>query len=157
MTVMGRRIRSGFISFLVISTGLAFASCTSEEAEDTSANVTQEAPEESVDIPEDTLAGEQSQRVVELLNAEEDTTTEDLEEHLHSSVTAEMSVEELVDLFNENLRPAQPFTVTNYEGGERQAVTTVTSQVSDPLDVSVSVDNNGLITGLFFTPAESEG
>src|SRR5699024_7336756 len=75
----------------------------------------------------------------------------------HDTFTDEVSVEELVDLFNENLRPAQPFTPTDYEGGDREAVTTLTSEVSDPLDMSLSVDPDGLITGLFFGPSDSDG
>ena len=157
MSFDGCRMRAGIISLLVVSAGFAFASCSSEETPDESANVTQESPDQSVDIPGDTLAGEQSQRIVDLLNSDEETTAADFEGHLHSSFTAEVSEEELVDLFNQNLRPAQPFTVTDYEGGERQAVSVLTSPVSDPIDMTVHVDNDGLITGLLFTPTDSDG
>lgn len=161
MTLVARRFSTGIMGMLVVSASFGLAACSSSEpsadAPDQSANVSQEAPGEAVDILQDTLAGEQSQRLLDLLNAEDDTTAEDLEEHLHATFTDEVSVEELVDLFNENLRPAQPFTPTDYEGGDREAVTTLTSEVSDPLDMSLSVDPDGLITGLFFGPSDSDG
>ena len=116
-----------------------------------------EAPTaEAVQIPGDTALGQESQRIVEVLNAEADTTAADWEGTLHSSFTAEVSVDELVDLFNQNLRPAQPFTVTGYEGGDRQAVTTLTSPVSAPMEMTVALDTDGLITGLFFSESTSD-
>lgn len=161
MSLGTRRFKTGFVSVLVVTAGFGFASCSSPdssaEAPDESATVSQKTPEESINIPEDTLAGEESQRIVDILNADEDTTAEDWDDSLHASFTDEVSVEELVDLFNQNLRPAQPFTVTDYDGGDRQAATTLASDVSDPLDMTVSVDTDGLITGLYFTPSETDG
>jgi len=160
LSVGGCRLKVGFVSVLVTSLGLGLASCATDDAAEDEATTTQEspeAPETSVEIPSDTLAGEQSQHIVELLNADEDTTAADVEEHLHSSFTAEVSVDELVELFNQNLRPAQPFTVAEYQGGDRQAVSVLTSPVSDPLDMTVTVDTEGLITGLLFTPSASDG
>ena len=40
--------------------------------------------------------------------------------------------------------------MTNYEGGDRQAVTTLNSPISDPLDMTVTLDADSRITGLFF-------
>lgn len=140
---------------LVAGTAMILSACSStdtpEESQNDSVNTSQEAPaEESVEIPGDTAVGKESQDIVDMLNAEEDTTVEIWEDKLHPSFTAEVPAEEMVEVFNQNLRPAQPFTVTNYEGGDRQAVTTLTSPVSDPLDMTVVLDPEGLITGLFF-------
>lgn len=144
---------------LASSVAIALASCASPESPTETpdeANGTQEAPvSEPVDIPDDTPVGQESQRIVEILNADDDTTAQDWDDHLHDSFTAEVSVEELVDLFNQNLRPAQPFTATDYEGGDRQAVTTLESPMSDPLDMTVVLDSDDLITGLFFGESES--
>lgn len=152
MTFVGRR-RSFIGTVLAASAALAFVSCASSDAptDESDDAAAQEAPAvQPIDIPEDTAAGQESTRILEILNAEQDTTAEDWEEHLHPSFTAEVSVEELVDLFNQNLRPAQPFTATDYDGGEGQAVTTLNSPVSDPIDMTVALDADGLITGLFF-------
>lgn len=141
----------------VFAASLTVTGCSNADESTTSSDEPQSAPQpsatEAVDIATDTPAGEESQRIVDLLNAEEDTTAEDWEASLHPSFTEDVSVEELVELFNQNLRPAQPFTVTNYEGGDRQAVTTLTSPVSDPLDMTVTLDTDVLITGLFFGPS----
>lgn len=161
MSLGTRRFGTRFVSVLIVSAGFGLASCSSSdspaEAPDESATVSQETPEQAVDIPQDTPAGEESQRIVDILNAAEDTTVDDWGNSLHASFTEEVSVDELVDLFNQNLRPAQPFTVTDYDGGDRQAVTTLASDVSDPLDMTVSVDTDGLITGLYFTPSDTDG
>lgn len=162
MTIFGRRAKSVLGSFLVVGAALSLASCSisgsTEETPDDASNAGQDTSSaEAVDIPGDTPAGEVSQRIVEILNAEEDTTVEDWEDSLHSSFTDEVSVDELVDLFNQNLRPAQPFTITQYDGGDRQAVTTLTSPVSAPMDMTVSVDAEGMIIGLFFGESGSAG
>lgn len=160
MTLTKRRWRTGFTSALAASAAIALVSCSSSEAPSEASNepsVAQEAPTaEAVQIPEDTVVGQESQRIVEVLNAEADTTAADWEGTLHSSFTAEVSVDELVDLFNQNLRPAQPFTVTGYEGGDRQAVTTLTSPVSAPMEMTVALDTDGLTTGLFFGESTSD-
>lgn len=140
---------------LVAGTAMMLSACSStdtpEETPNDSLNTSQDAPvEESVEIPGDTAVGEESQTIVDMLNADEDTTVDVWEDKLHPSFTAEVPAEDMVEIFNQNLRPAKPFTVTNYEGGDRQAVTTLTSPVSDPLDMTVVVDTEGLITGLFF-------
>lgn len=147
---------------LTTSAALAMTSCSSGEApagsSGDSTNVSQDsAAADAVDIPGDTPVGEESQRIVDVLNAEEDSTVDDWASHLHASFTAEVSAEEIVELVNQNLRPAQPFTVTNYEGGERQAVTTLNSPASAPLDMSVTLDSDGLITGLLFGESSPPG
>lgn len=161
MRLVGRQGKSVIAGLFAAGAAIAFASCASPESPTETpddANVTQEAPAaEAVEIPDDTPVGEESQRIVELLNAEDDTTADDWEDRLHPSFTAEVPVEDLVDLFNQNLRPAQPFTATGYEGGDRQAVTTLESPVSEPMDMQVALDTEGLITGLFFGESNAAG
>ncbi|GAA2038804.1 hypothetical protein GCM10009720_19030 [Yaniella flava] len=161
MTLRKRLCRSGLISALAASAAVALASCSSSDAPSEASDepsVAQEAPaDEAVQIPEDTAVGQETQRIVEILNADADTTAEEWEDALHSSFTAEVPVEELVELLNQNVRPAQPFTVTGYEGGDRQAVTTLTSPVSAPVDMTLSLDADGMITGLFFGETTSDG
>ena len=142
----------------VLALGLVFSvsGCAADDAPAESTDAASVAPNDAttddVAINTETAAGEESQRIVDLLNAAEDTTADDWQDRLHPSFTAEVSVEELVELFNQNLRPAQPFTVSTYEGGDRQAVTTLTSPLSDPIEMTIALDPEALITGLFFTP-----
>lgn len=168
MAVLGHRRKTAWASALGLSLAVTLSGCSAEspdEAPDTEtaeATTASPAPDENaatepVEIPTDTPAGEESQRILDLLNAEDDTTADDWDDRLHSSFTAEVSTEELVDLFNQNIRPAQPFTATGYEGGDRQAVTTLTSPVSAPMDMTVTLDAEGLISGLFFGESASEG
>lgn len=168
MAVLGHRGTIAWASALGLSLAVTLSACssdtsdespTTESAETTAgSDGTEEgAAAEPVEIPTDTPAGEESQRILDLLNAEDDTTVDDWDGRLHSSFTAEVSTEELVDLFNQNLRPAQPFTATGYEGGDRQAVTTLTSPVSAPMDMTVTLDAEGLISGLFFGESASDG
>ncbi|MDN5742984.1 MAG: Cpe/LpqF family protein [Yaniella sp.] len=155
-----RRSMLGLI--FTASAALAMTACSSGDApagsSSDSPNSSQDSTAaDSVDIPGDTPVGEESQRIVDILNAKEDSTVDDWGSRLHASFTAEVSPEEIVELINQNIRPAQPFTVTNYEGGERQAVTTLTSPASAPLDMSVTLDSDGLVTGLFFGESSPPG
>lgn len=155
MTFSLRNWKAIATSLLGFTAACSLAACSSSsepaETPDDSANATASAPAaDSADIDTATPAGEEAQRIVNILNAEEDTTVEDWEDRLHSSFTDEVSAEELVELTNQNIRPAQPFTVTDYQGGDRQSVTTLASPVSEPLDMTVSVDTDGQIIGLFF-------
>ncbi|MFT3942270.1 MAG: Cpe/LpqF family protein [Ancrocorticia sp.] len=108
-----------------------------------------------VNIP-DTPVGTTSQWIVDVLNSDEDTVVADWETKLHSSFTAEVSAEELVQLVNQQLRPAHPFTATHYQGDERQAITELSSELSPALDMTVALNDEGQIIGLFFAPASKK-
>lgn len=158
MKFFSRSRRFAISTVIVATTAVALSACSStdtteEPSTDTVSSTQESAAVDPVEIPGDTPAGEESQRLLDMLNAEEDATVADWEGKLHPSFTAEVPTEDVVALFNENLRPAQPFTVSNYEGGDRQAVTTLTSPVSDPMDMTVVLDAEGLITGLHFGPS----
>lgn len=110
--------------------------------------------EDSVDVSiADTPAGQTTEWILGVLGAEDDTTAEDWADRLHASFTAEVSAEELAELINTQIRPAGPFTVTDYEGADRQAVATLEPAVGEPLDMTVVVDPDDQILGLMFTPA----
>lgn len=128
-----------------------------EETPVTEETPTTEAPAqaEAIEIP-DTPVGEVAQKMVDTMNAADDTTEADWEGLLHESFTAQVPVSDFVGLLNTNIRPAQPFVPTAYEGGERQSVTTLDAAIGDPIDLSIVLDPEGLITGLTFTPAAPE-
>lgn len=54
----------------------------------------------------ETPAGQEFQRIVDLLHADEDTSIQNWEDALHSSFTAEVSADGLVDLLRPDIRPA---------------------------------------------------
>ncbi|WOF21480.1 Cpe/LpqF family protein [Microbacterium betulae] len=109
----------------------------------------------SVEIDTATPAGEKAQWIVDLLNADEDTTVAEWEPELHESFVAEVSSDELVDLLNTDIRPAAPYTVTGYEDSGTQSVTTLESDVVDPMNMSVTLDDAGQIVGLWFGPTSA--
>lgn len=175
---MHKRMTSALAA--VCAAGVALTSCAGQEpasndepavAEGTDPAATEDGPggaeessaespsgsaedlaEETSDAFEDTPAGTQSHRIVELLNSEEDTDQGDWEDYLHPDFTEEVSAADLVTLVNANLRPAKPWEVSEYEGTDHQAVTTLVSEVAGELDMTVVVDDSEQITGLWFAP-----
>lgn len=90
--------------------------------------------ETETEIP-DTPAGQTAEWVLGVLDAEADTTAEEWDGRMHASFTAEVSAEDLTELMNIQIRLAGPFTVTDYEGADRQAVATLEPTVGQPLDI----------------------
>ncbi len=132
---------------------VALTACGSADDSDVAASDTAVADvADDVEIP-DTPAGQTTEWVLEVLDADGDTAAEDWEDRLHPSFTVEVSADELAELVNTQIRPAGPFTVTDYEGADRQAVTTLDPAVGEPLDMTVVVDPDDEILGLMFTPA----
>jgi hypothetical protein len=137
---------------------LTLAACSSpaEEPPGEKTGAEQSAPEQEAEIATDTPAGERSQWIVDVLNADEDTTVEEWEPLLHEDFVAEVPADELVDLINTNLRPAKPFAVSAYQGTDTQAVTTLENPLTDPMDVQLAIDEEGQIIGLFFGPSAGD-
>src|SRR5699024_11548662 len=125
MPIFANRSAPRSLTLMLVAAILAFSGCAST---DSSENSGQESPEasvpEAIEIPSDTLVGDESTRILDILNADEDTSAQDWDDVLHETFTAEVSVDELVELLNQSIRPAQPFEAINYEGNELQAVTT---------------------------------
>ena len=113
-------------------------------------------PAEAVEIDSATPAGEKARWIVGILNADDDTTVAQWESELHDTFLAEVSAEDLVDLLNTNIRPAAPYTVTAFDSSGAQSVTTLESDVVDPMDMSVSLDDAGQIVGLWFGPTSAD-
>lgn len=100
-----------------------------------------------------TPVGTATQWVLDEMNADDDTAPADWAERLHADFTAQVSADEVAGLVNRQIRPARPLVATAYEGTEREARTTVRGATGDPFELSVAVDGDGLITGLFIGPA----
>lgn len=112
------------------------------------------APEASaspVTIP-DTSVGSQARWVLDEINAAEPTSTADLEARVAPAVLDELTTTGLQDVVTQ-LQAAAPWTATAYEGDDAQARVTIESpQVT--YDMTISVDADELINGLFFGPPQ---
>lgn len=148
------RLSAIFVLAAVSTLTLSGCSEGATEAPIASETPAGETPE-AVEIP-GTPAGQVAQQMVDVMNAEEDTTAADWEGKLHESFTAQVPIDDFVGLLNVNIRPAQPFVPTAYEGADRQSVTTLDASIGDPLDLTIALDQEGLIIGLTFTPAAPE-
>ncbi|MEV7693483.1 Cpe/LpqF family protein [Microbacterium sp. NPDC089189] len=105
------------------------------------------------DLIADTPVGEKTQWILEVLEAEDDTTAAVWEPELHESFLAQVSAEDVAQLLNVQIRPAAPFTVTAYTGDDVTGVTTLAGSVGEPLDMTVTIDENDQIVGFFLAPA----
>lgn len=105
----------------------------------------------AVAIP-DTPAGATTQWVLDIMNAEADTTAAEWEPRLTDEFLAAVPAEEIVKLLNTNIRPAKPLEATKYEGEDLTAVTTIVGEIGEPFELSVSVTADDKIDGLFIGP-----
>ncbi|WP_430592433.1 Cpe/LpqF family protein [Humidisolicoccus flavus] len=133
------------IAALLVLTGCSADSAPEEPSEPSASEASQ------ITIP-DTAVGETAEWVLGVLNSEDDTTVEQWAEVLHPDAQAELAPEELATVLNEQIRPAHPFVPVNYEGDETQSVTTLQGALGEPLDMSIMIDDEGLIQVLFFGP-----
>lgn len=127
---------------------LALVACTPAQPSETP---TTQAPSSEVSIPS-TAVGERMQWMLGLLNQEADLTEADLDGAFDASFTAVVSLAEVVDLLNKQIRPAQPIVVTAYQGSETQAVADAAGSVGEPFAIHLSLTADGLIDGFALTP-----
>ncbi|MCI9859183.1 Cpe/LpqF family protein [Microbacterium proteolyticum] len=138
---LARRLAAA-LSFVAVA---ALTACTSA-APDTPASAAA-----SVEVPS-TPVGERVTWIIDVLEAEADTTASEWARVLHEDFRSQVSAEDVAELLNRQIRPAAPFTVTAYQGTETQAVATLAGSVGDPFDLSLSIDGNDRITGMVFGP-----
>jgi len=139
----------GLTSAAVTVAIFVLAGCTASAPDpDTSA-----APS-AVTVP-DTPVGRMTQWVLDEMNADRDTDPADWADLLHPQFLDEVSADDVAELINRQIRPARPLVATAYRGGEREGVTTVVGDVGEPFDLTVALDDEGLITTLFLGPAAS--
>lgn len=101
----------------------------------------------------ETPAGQMTAFVLDLLERAEDVTAADFEGQLAPVLIAAIPADELAAVLNTSVRPTGPFRVTAYRGTQEAAITTIEPAVGDPLDLQIAVDEDGLLTGIYFTPA----
>ena len=118
-----RRWTTTLTLLTVFATTLVLSACSPSGSNKPSAtgSPTTTATATPVEIPQ-TPVGTTAQWIVDVLNSDEDSIAADWEGKLHSSFTKEVTAEDLVQLVNQQLRSAHPFTVTHYQGDELHAV-----------------------------------
>ncbi len=104
----------------------------------------------------DTRVGVTAAWVLEVMNADRDTTVQQWEGRLHEDFTAQVSADEVAELINVQIRPARPLVPTAYRGTESEAVVTVEGSIGEPFDLSLVVDDDDRITGMLLGPVTPE-
>jgi len=116
------------------------------------ATATPKETTKSAEIP-DTPVGQVTQWIVDEMNADVDTDAAGWAERLTDEFQAEVSADDIAALINKQIRPARPLVATAYKGTETDAVTTIAGVLGAPFDLSVTVDEQQRISGLFLKPA----
>lgn len=106
-----------------------------------------------VEIP-DTAVGAQAQWILDEINSDELSTEDELETRFDVSFFESITVPEMHATLDD-LRAAQVWTPTAYEGNDAQAKITIESSAVT-YDMSVSVTGDGVMNALFFGQPEPE-
>lgn len=130
------------------ATALLLSACGSGDASGP------ESPAAPVAIP-DTIVGEHISWAVDALNGEIEVTAADVEERLDADMLDAVTGDQLVDIL-EQLGAGKPWVPTSYDGTDTQAVATIESGSQGSIDVQASTDDDGLISGLLFTPTPAD-
>jgi beta-lactamase class A len=107
-----------------------------------------------VAIP-DTVVGEHVSWAIDALNRDVEVTPESVEERLDPAMLDAVTGEQLVDIVDQ-LGAGRPWVPTSYDGTDTQATATIESDSQGSLDLQASVDGDGLISGLLFTPTPAD-
>ena len=147
-----RKLRRAMTALaLTVTAVMALSACAGAEPKPVESSATPSAPPVSVTIPS-TPVGERMQQIVDLLNREDDLVDADLEGLFDSSFTDVVTVADVVQLLNGQIRPAQPIAITDYSGSETQAVATAAGTVGEPFAIQLSITAAGLVDGFALTP-----
>lgn len=137
----------------VLVTVAVLASCTGGDPDDT------ETPSPTgpaaVEIP-DTRLGERVTWVIDAINRDDPHAADVWEAAFDATFLDAVSADEVVDLMDRQFRPARPWTPTAYDEFADQAVATIESAEGERLDMTVVLDDEGLMTGLLFVPAAEQ-
>lgn len=99
--------------------------------------------------------GQQAQWVLDAVNADDAVPVQETGERLAQVMLDAASAEELAAVL-EQVRAGRPWTPTAHEEQGPQSVTTIRSDDAGTFDMSVAVDDAGLIAGLFFGEPEGD-
>lgn len=135
---------------LTAALGLLLTACAP-----TTETPTAPVPTESVEIPQ-TPAGDAARWVLAEMNADADTTAEAWAAKLTAEFQTEVGADEVAALINTQIRPARPLVATAYRGTDMEAVTTIAGALGEPFDLSIAVDAENRISGLFLGPVTAD-
>lgn len=137
---------------LTAALGLLLTSCTPGTSEPAPSSP---PTTEHVEIPA-TPAGDATRWVLEEMNAATETTADAWAQKLTAEFQAEVSADEVAALINAQIRPAKPLVATKYRGTETEAVTTVAGALGEPFELSIAIDDENRISGLFLGPVTAD-
>ncbi|MGJ3508101.1 serine hydrolase [Enemella sp. A6] len=117
---------------------------------------TDETPDESpapspASIP-DTPVGKAGKWVIETLEADSGPTADEVKKRFAPSFLQQMPADQVPGVFDQ-LRGLRPFTVTQWNGTDTQAVARLSSDQGQ-FEMQITVDGNNLIDAMLFIPAE---
>jgi beta-lactamase class A len=111
-------------------------------------------PSSGVDIP-NSAVGMRASWAIDLLNSDDDVTAGELEGAVNKDMAEALPPQDLADFLND-LRASRPWTPTTYDENEGVAVLRVESPATDPLTMTIAVDDAGLVSGLRFAAVAAE-
>lgn len=120
----------------------------SEPAETTS--VTDEATQPAEFS--DTTVGQRMAWVAEQFNSSESLDVGEWESTLSQEFQDELPAADLVADIERSIQPAAPFEVTNFAETGQTATADFTGSIGEPFTVEITVDDDGVILGLFLRP-----
>ncbi|RWZ49879.1 serine hydrolase [Labedella phragmitis] len=144
------RRRSRAVALAAAAAALLLSACGSGSGTDAEPH----RPATPVAIPE-TVVGEHISWAIDALNGDIEVTPASVEERLDQAMLDAVTGEQLVDIVDQ-LGAGKPWVPTSYDGTDAQATATIESESQGSLDVQASVDAEGLISGLLFTPTPAE-
>ncbi len=144
-----RRTRTAIALAIAAVTALTTACAASPADPATSTPVA-----EPVILP-GSAVGQQAQWLLDTVNAEEAVPVQGTGERLAQVMLDAASAEDLAAVL-EQVRAGRPWTATAHEEQGGQSVTTIASEAGGTFDMTVAVDDAGLIEGLFFGEPEGD-
>ncbi|MDN3480725.1 serine hydrolase [Arthrobacter sp. APC 3897] len=149
--------RPGLMAGLAAVLAVSVAACSSAGAQEepvseaTATNTASEpAPVPAGALP-DTPAGLQAQWVLTLINAGTPVATDGFPDKFADVILSELSAEQLAEVL-EQVRSQGPWTPIAVNATDTQGVFTLESKPDDLTDLQLSVDEAGMINGIFFGP-----
>ena len=112
-------------------------------------NTAQDA--EKISLP-DTPFAQESQWVIDELNASGDLSVEDWEGKLSDTITQVMPAEELLKQIDTDVRAKSPFVPTKFQETESVATTRIVGHDKTRIDMVLSFDDSGKFDGIHFNP-----
>ncbi|MCC3266027.1 serine hydrolase [Arthrobacter gengyunqii] len=152
-----RYLRHGLMAGLAAVLALSMTACSSTGAQaepesqpTETENATEAAPQPAVGLP-DTPAGLQAQWILTVINAETPVATDGFTDTFADVILSELSAEQLAEVL-EQVRSERPWTPINVNAAGTQGIFTLQSGAGELMDLQLSVDEAGMINGIFFGP-----